>query len=265
MSIPFILTDNSLTVMSHDPNVDDFTMHREHVQWDAAMEALNADDYDGLMLLMRPKTALDHMNRLEEGAFIVEGNDIFFNGEKLPADYTVTKIISFIKQGLPHRPLFAFFGKLIGNPSYRVRRTLMQFVDQHKLPITSDGDILTYKYTRPDGFDRHSGTVLYTNRTWVEMPRNEVNDDPDQTCSAGLHVASRSYFGSGGSGDRFIVCRVHPGDVVSLPRDGAEGKLRVCRLFVEAVLAGPPVEDNIYGEEVVDDPSTADTEAQSGT
>ncbi len=60
-------------------------------------------------------------------------------------------------------------------------------------------------------------------------PREECDDNPDQTCSRGLHFCAASYlsnYGSGGS--RIVVVKINPRDVVAFPRDYNLAKGRAC-------------------------------------
>jgi hypothetical protein len=64
--------------------------------------------------------------------------------------------------------------------------------------------------------------------TVVEMPRNFVNDDQNNTCSDGLHFCSQEYLGHFG-GERVMILKVNPRDVVSIPNDYNYSKGRASR------------------------------------
>jgi acyl carrier protein len=67
------------------------------------------------------------------------------------------------------------------------------------------------------------------------MPREDVEDNPERTCSAGLHVCSMEYLNHAYISDsqyRTIACKVNPVDVVSVPTDYNRSKMRVCRYEV---------------------------------
>jgi hypothetical protein len=93
---------------------------------------------------------------------------------------------------------------------------------------------LAYKKVRDDYLDIHSGTMDNSVGQIVEMERNEVDDDKDRTCSAGLHFCSKDYlphFGSG-DGNRVVILKINPRDVVSIPSDYNNAKGRACRYEV---------------------------------
>jgi hypothetical protein len=69
------------------------------------------------------------------------------------------------------------------------------------------------------------------------MERNAVDDNKDVTCSAGLHFCSRSYLDHFG-GDRIMILKINPADVVSIPSDYNDAKGRACRYEVIGELEG---------------------------
>jgi hypothetical protein len=79
------------------------------------------------------------------------------------------------------------------------------------------------------------------------MPRELVNDDPTQTCSAGLHVASIEYAKNFASDGVLVVCEVNPEHVVAIPIDYDQQKMRVCEYKVVEVL------EQVYSRPYIDD------------
>jgi hypothetical protein len=123
-----------------------------------------------------------------------------------------------------------FLANLQNNPSYRAVTELYGFLEKGKLPITEDGYFLAYKRVRNDYTDCHTGTMSNAIGTVVEMARNQVNEDPKQTCSYGLHFCSRDYlqhFGTD-SGNRTVILKINPADVVAIPADYNDTKGRCC-------------------------------------
>jgi hypothetical protein len=67
------------------------------------------------------------------------------------------------------------------------------------------------------------------------MPRDEVDDDPDHTCSHGLHVGALEYiphFGLYQSDRRVVLVAVAAEDFVAVPKDYDGTKARVCKYEV---------------------------------
>jgi len=109
---------------------------------------------------------------------------------------------------------------------------------------------LAYKKVRDNFMDVHSGTMLNAPGCIVEMERNKVDDDKNNTCSTGLHFCAESYLRSFG-GERTVIVKINPADVVSIPSDYNDAKGRACRyevigeLGVEAEEAfTSPVQEN---------------------
>jgi acyl carrier protein len=100
------------------------------------------------------------------------------------------------------------------------------------------------------------------------MPRNEVNDDPTETCSHGLHVCAMSYLPSyrGAPGNHVLICSIHPKDVVSVPIEYHNAKMRVSEYLVideivdhlDDILGRTPVWDEDRDEVWQDWPEEAD-------
>jgi len=133
---------------------------------------------------------------------------------------------------MPIKGWIKFLENLMENPGYRSRNCLYNFLSHWSAPITEDGCFLAYKNVNNNYTDVHTGTFDNSIGTTVSMPRRDVNDDPNQTCSSGLHVAAPSYLPSFAPGRRTIVCKINPRDVVAVPTDYSHAKMRVCQYEV---------------------------------
>ena len=127
-----------------------------------------------------------------------------------------------------------FLKNLYKNPSYKSVEQLYGFLEANDLPITQNGTFLAYKKVEADYFDIHSHTFDNSIGKSVSMPRYQVEDNPEKTCSSGLHVCSYSYLDHYASTalDRVVICEVNPKDVVSIPTDYNNAKMRVCEYKV---------------------------------
>jgi hypothetical protein len=128
---------------------------------------------------------------------------------------------------------------LMNNPSKRAVDELYRFLEKNNLPITPDGHFLAYKKVRENYMDCHSGTFDNSVGKVCEMERNHVDDDKDRTCSTGLHFCSQEYLKSFG-GERTMIVKVNPRDVVSIPSDYNDSKGRACRYEVVGELGVNP-------------------------
>jgi hypothetical protein len=117
---------------------------------------------------------------------------------------------------------------------------LLQFMKHGDLPIADDGSIIIYKvlkrHTQPGHYvDIHSKRVIQRVGSRVFMSEKLVDPSRHQDCSDGLHVAQRSYL-SGFQGDVCILGRIHPEDVIAVPKY-ATNKMRVCAYEILAELS----------------------------
>ena len=129
--------------------------------------------------------------------------------------------------------LLAFADKLQENPSYKAVQGLYRFLKAKNIEIVAGGYVECWKTIRGDYTDCYTGTFDNSVGATVKVDRNEVDEDPDRTCSRGLHVCAHSYLVDGPiRGERVIKCLVHPADFVAVPKDYNDAKARVCKYLV---------------------------------
>lgn len=167
-----------------------------------------------------------------------DGDAVYYNGQ--PVDNSLTRrMLQYLRDGTDVSTLVPFLENLLQNPSYRAVQDLYEFLERGNIPLTVDGDFLAYKAVRDDWKDIHSGTFDNSIGKVVEIPRNQVDEDPDQTCSRGLHVCSFEYLPSFAHADgHVVIVKINPKDVVAIPRDYNLSKMRVCRYEVIGEVEG---------------------------
>jgi hypothetical protein len=133
--------------------------------------------------------------------------------------------------GFPIYHLLKFLGNLMENPSNSAVEELYDFLEVCNLPITEDGHFVAYKRIQANYTDVHSGKYDNSVGNTVSMERCLVDDRRENTCSHGLHVCSLNYLAHFG-GERLVLCKVNPKDVVSIPSDYGNTKMRVCQYEV---------------------------------
>ena len=144
------------------------------------------------------------------------------------------RIIEWHGKGLPFAPLLQFHRRVIQNPSKESVADLYAFLDANDIPITPDGRFVGYKRVTRRGdvlMDSHSRTIQNNPGLTVSMPRKEVDPNRNNTCSTGLHVGAWDYVSSF-SGNVTVEVLVDPADVVAVPPDYNQQKMRVCRYVV---------------------------------
>lgn len=189
---------------------------------------------------------ISKVNSYCEGYVNCQDGSLSWDGIKMPDMFTGT-ILDMIKQGFPFEPMLNFLDNLSQNPSDHAVVELFDFMENKNMPITYDGHFLAYKAVRNDYKDIYSGTFNNNIGDVCSVPRNKVDNNRDNGCGHGLHVGAidyaKSYGGidlddidGGGNdgGNRLMICKVNPRDVVSVPNDSKFQKLRCCQYEVVA-------------------------------
>ena len=205
------------------------TFYQGSVQYTAVRNALltNASD-DEISALVEPLGALT--KQLYGTGFLVSvDGKVTYNNYAVP-DSIVERMNQLVVEGKSVASIANFFKRLDKNPSNRSREQLFNFIKHLDIQIEEDGTFLAYKGIREDGLDRHSGTIDNTPGKTITMPRNQISDDPDQTCHHGLHVGAARY--ALDFAPRHVICRVDPEHVVCVPSDYNGEKMRVCEYYV---------------------------------
>lgn len=200
-----------------------------HPNYDEIRAAASAGKYsliDGLLDLVQAVTDFG------AGRVTVEDGVVLFDGVTTHNAVT-SRILQMVDEGLGVDPMLRFLDNLMDNPSFRAVQELYGFLEVNDLPITEDGCFLAYKMVnrKADGTltDKRTGEFDYSvGAKPAKMNRNLVNENKDETCSSGLHVCAQGYLGFYGGGTVTILVKVNPANVVSVPTDYKNAKMRVC-------------------------------------
>jgi hypothetical protein len=200
-----------------------------HANYEAIKQALRDGDEARVLELAEPET----VKLVNSGRVRLDASGLYLDGKRLDS-YMAQQLVRFAEEGLPVNHLVAFVNNLYNNPSRTAVEELYLFLEAARLPITEDGHFLAYKTVRSDFKDKHSGTFDNSPGKVCEEPRNTVDEDRNRTCSNGLHAASYNYARNSffSYGDRLVVVKINPADVVTIPRDYNNEKLRCCRYEV---------------------------------
>jgi hypothetical protein len=224
MSYPYLIQgDNVVVVIDNKPH----TINKTHITYSKVVDAIKAGDWDAVKDAIEPKKVVLNYGR---GNVSIQGETLFWKGKELHTSLAV-KMIEMLREGFPIEPMVHFMENLYANPSHRAVTELYSFLEKGQLPITPDGHFLAYKKVRADYKDCHSGTMDNSIGQVVEMERHEVDDNKDRTCSSGLHFCSKDYLNHFG-GERVVIVKINPRDVVSIPSDYNDTKGRACRYEV---------------------------------
>ena len=251
MAFPYLIQGkNIVVIIDNQP----YTVTSTHIGYEKLKQAIKDNDWDTVKQVVDPaKEILSY----GAGHVAVQGSKVFYKERELSGVMTA-RLIDMYQEGFPVEPLILFMENLMANPSKRAVEELYGFLEKGNLPLTPDGHFLAYKKVRKDFMDIHSGTMSNAPGNVVEMERNTVDDNMNNTCSTGLHFCSKEYLNHFGSSDsRTVILKINPRDVVSIPADYNATKGRTCRYEVIGELGVHPDEAFIAPVQV--EAATADT------
>jgi len=229
MSYPYLIQGSNITiVIKNKPH----TISKTHPTYEKVKQAIKDGKWDVVENIIDPKQMVLNYG---SGHLSIKGEKMYWKGTEFHNAMS-KRMFAMLQEDFPIEPLVLFMENLMQNPSYRAVNELFGFLEKNSLPITPDGHFLAYKKVRGDFKDIHSGTFDNSVGAVCEMERNAVDDNKEQTCSAGLHFCSEQYLPNFGSGrhsdDHVMILKINPRDVVSIPVDYNNSKGRCCRYEV---------------------------------
>jgi hypothetical protein len=214
-----------------------YNIKPDNPRFDELKVAFLEERYDDVVNALTPKKAVNSFVGKSGGVLAFDGTNVVNTktGETLTG-YLVNALVGMAKLGLDPQPLLNFYQKLLLNPSKTSVEQFYPWLEKAQMPIDPDGDVYGYKKVNSNFTSIHDGRTLNSVGSIVEMERNKVDDNRSRTCSSGLHVCSKNYLPSFGStsvgGARVVLVKFSPSDVVSVPSDYNDAKLRVSRYYV---------------------------------
>lgn len=231
----FIATPNSITFT--DSKGKTFTLSSSHENFQDALVILKkiSNTEDKLPLISELENLIAPVKKIADSSeHIKVVNGVVFYKNNPINNIVTERIVWGIKEGFNMNPYIMFLENLMQNPSYRSVNQLYNFIETHKMGITDDGYILGYKRVNEDFSDIYTGKIDNSPGKYITMDRNLVSDDPDLTCHVGLHFCAFSYLPSFGvsTGNRTVIVKVNPKDIVCIPKDYNAAKARCCAYWV---------------------------------
>jgi hypothetical protein len=233
-SATFVFTGSSVTVFL---NGEVHTVSRGHINFEILMKALRAGDWATVPSLLRPAEAVTSFatNGKDGEGFTHEDGLIFLDGEPFCRSVS-TMALRMMKEAADPEPLRRFLRRVRRNPSRTAQEELLLFHAANDFMIDEEGFIIAFRGVNHNLRDLHTNTFDNSPGQTVRMPRHQVDDRRDNTCSYGLHFGSLNY--AKGFGARTVVVRVDPENVVSIPSDYNNEKGRCCEFTVLAEITG---------------------------
>lgn len=240
----YVINNQSVTIICNNDlgtcSLEDFEFAEE-----VLVALRRGDETTALALINKDRDIKDWVN--DEQTLKVEGRTILYKDPELDKwrplhNALVDRIISMREQGFDPEPMVKFLANINTNPSEEAKKDLYGFLETNSLPVTIDGHFLAYKKVRADFKDGYSGRYDNSPGKTIKMRREDVIADRNRTCAAGLHVCSGGYLGNSIGGSTIMLIKVHPANVVSVPVDYKNSKMRTCEYTVIKELKQEDVE-----------------------
>ena len=252
MKLKYTLTNESVSIVDLDNGGKTTIVRKDSVNFKPLVDALISEDETRARGFF---TVAKTIETWTDGAFKMAGNSIQCGDETLPASLG-ERIVKMIKAGDDPKSLLNFWNRLTQNPSWSSVNQVWGFLANAGIPIDQDGYILAYKAVNNNWTDCHTGTLDNSVGATQSVDRRKVSDDPNTPCHFGLHVGALFYATSFGPHDRrMIICKVDPKDVVCVPHDSSQQKVRCCHYEVIGVHNGAKMSDTTHNTKA--DPAVA--------
>jgi hypothetical protein len=234
----------------------------DHINYKMILEVLPTATADELLDIVDVQKAV---STFSNGLVEIKNGKVLYEGDEVHGSIS-KRILEFMSKGLPFQPLVNFLNNLMENPSMQSQKELYDFLEHEHLPITEDGHFLAYKAVRSDYMDKYAGKFDNSVGKVCQMTRSKVDDDRGRGCSNGLHAGALNYvasYGSVESGDKIVIVKINPRDVVSVPSDCNCEKLRTCRYEVVGEYQGELLKP-LYAASFDEDEYMEDEDEQDG-
>ena len=245
-AIPYILLGNAISMTVDN---EQYVVSNTHPNFSLLKQAIKDKRWSAIPDLVDIPKAI---SKYSKGKVEVSDGLVAYNG--LPVHNVLSnKMLDMMAEGFDIQPWVNFMDKLYTNPNPDSIVQLYSFLERAKLPLTPDGDFLAYKFVQENYTDCRTGTFDNSIGKVVEIDRKKVDSNPNNHCSSGLHFCSRGYL-SGGWGNREVIVKVNPADVVSVPNDHNCEKARACRYLVVGEVGKEYTFDDMEDNSVLDNP-----------
>jgi hypothetical protein len=229
--VPYVIkTGGSISLYL---NGESLTVNIDHPNYSKVVDALKSGDHSKIDSLVNIAKAVTNYAK---GGVRIENGTVYFGTFALHNTLT-NRILKMMNEGFKFDHMTRFLENLVQNPSSRAVNETYTFLENYGLPITDDGCFLAYKAVNRDYLDIFSRTIDNSIGATPSMPRFQVDETYERDCSTGLHVGALDYvvqyghFTKGQSvsptGNRLLIVKVNPRDVVSVPKYENHPKMRV--------------------------------------
>lgn len=237
---------SSLTIILGDGTIK--SIGQDHPGFASILDALaNKSSDDVIRGLLDPANLIYVKTSQVSERVTLAGGTLLFDGD--PIDGPLADFIINIAQNSDNTESYEawvkFMENLANNPSQESKDHLFAFMTSHGLTVNDEGHIILYKGVNEDGTSIHAGPGIVNGEhmdghlpnevgSVLEFPRSKVNANRGVACSTGLHAGTFEYASAFAQG-RLLTVAINPRDVVSVPSDHSNAKVRVSRYRVVEV------------------------------
>ncbi|ASD52160.1 RIIB lysis inhibitor [Pseudomonas phage PspYZU05] len=216
-----IMTPNGVTTVQHT-----------HKNYHRIIQLLQLGEFDKAIKMSSVLETITASDEFREGLILIRDNKLFYNSIELKSGIA-KRIISDLNDGNDFKFWMPFLNNLMENPESKNINRLFDFLVSSDIEITSDGCFYAWKAVRKDFKDHYTGTIDNSPGKFPTQERDLCCPDDNVLCAPGLHVCSKAYFDNYSYNDsNFIKVKVHPRDVVSIPLEYKDAKMRTCGYHV---------------------------------
>lgn len=244
--------DNLITIVSDDGMV---LFTPTDPKFALLAGAIDKQDMDKIVAILQAKaptfTLQDGFEKVVEkygNGFTYKDDVLYYHDE--PVDESITNYLTHSPQRLEHpERVLMFVERLSKNPSYTTRQRIFSFLlecglNDDGFELSAKGKLIAYKGVNTDLTSIHSGFGIVNGKEYhnahipnhvghiIEIPRSMIDDNPNVGCSVGLHVGTLSYAKTFIAKGVILKCLVDPADIVSVPFDCSNQKIRTSRYQV---------------------------------
>lgn len=211
---------------------------------------VRVDDYDVVGLINASVgLATDLIDYGLSDKIRVENGHVLYN-DKVVNNTCADYIVDLYQSGSKDYVAFAnFMAKIVENEQHHAKNRLFDWLEATGgFALTPEGNIIGYKGLLDNFTSIHAGPgrvngVSYGSANLDNSPGNTVEVDrvemnPEVGCSYGLHAGTWDY-ASGFSRGKTVSVIIDPRDVVSVPTDCSDQKMRCKKYVVKEQVTAP--------------------------
>lgn len=235
------------TTIAHHITDNAITLFIDNQQYDIAAGNLNFDKVKAAILERKWEQAVRFcdptkvIDELGNSNITAKDGIVYYKTDRIN-DQLQQRLLELLQSG--HNDLeayYKFLENVYNNPSHNSREQLYDFIANRGMPIVGAGPhigcVIGYKGVSEDFMDKHRGTHSNIIGITNEMDRRDVDDNPNNHCSAGFHIGTKDYADNwAGQSGHLMAVVFNPKDAVAVPAEHGCQKLRVSKYTVIAEL-----------------------------